>query len=84
MDADALRIAATVLRAYGIPASANVCDVVANSVEAGTRPRLKARTTSDDTEVSDSRIDAIKNYRESNPGVGLAEALQATEAADPN
>jgi Arc/MetJ family transcription regulator len=41
IDADKLREAAEVLRAYGVAiASANVCDVVANSIEVGTRKRM--------------------------------------------
>jgi hypothetical protein len=43
IDADALRAAATILRAYGVPASANVCDVVADSIESGSRVRQEVR-----------------------------------------
>lgn len=40
LDADALRSAAAIFRAYGIPASANVCKVVADSIESGNRKKV--------------------------------------------
>lgn len=39
IDADTLREAAKVYDAYGIPASANVARIVADSIENGTRTR---------------------------------------------
>jgi hypothetical protein len=39
LDADALRKAADVYEAYGVPASANVARVVADAIEAGTRTK---------------------------------------------
>lgn len=41
IDADTLRAAAVVLRDYGVPASATVCEVVAGAIENGTRTRVK-------------------------------------------
>jgi hypothetical protein len=40
LDADKLRAAAEVFRAYGVPASANVAEVVADAIEAGTRNKV--------------------------------------------
>lgn len=41
LDADKLRAAASVMLAYGVPASANVLTVVADSIETGNRKRAK-------------------------------------------
>jgi hypothetical protein len=41
IDADQLREAAKLMREYGIPASANVLEVVADSIEKGERKKCK-------------------------------------------
>ena len=46
MDADTLRAGARVLRAYsGPPATINVLETIADSIEAGRRRRVKTSTT---------------------------------------
>ncbi|BCO56051.1 hypothetical protein MINTM005_12950 [Mycobacterium intracellulare] len=41
LDADKLREAASIMQAYGVPASANVLTVVADSIEEGRRKKTK-------------------------------------------